>query len=191
MTIEELVHQTLPKNATALERAAAETLFERLDEIPMLINTIWTPSGCPIALLPFLAWAVSVDVWDDNWPEAVKRDVIAAAPMVHRKKGTLLAVETALSSLGIRSEITEWWQAVPEARRGTFAVTAFANTHLMPGSAILSEEVQLQALRQIQAAKPKSRAFTLQIGAGLAGQIAIATCASGAQFGRFTAVATN
>jgi P2-related tail formation protein len=34
----------------------------------------------------------SVDVWSSGWPVAVRRDVIVAAPAVHRQKGTRYAV---------------------------------------------------------------------------------------------------
>lgn len=164
MTTDELVRHLLPKNATRLERAAAATLLARLDDMPMLIDAIWTPAGCPTPLLRFLAFAVSVDVWDDDWPESVRRDVIAAAPQVHRKKGTVMAVEAALKALGIRADTEEWWQSEPVNPRGTFTVTAYANLHLVPGEAVLSAEVQAQVLRQIQAVKPKARAFTFRIG---------------------------
>lgn len=181
MNTDELARNLLPKNATKLERTAAALLLERVDRMPMLIDTLWTPQGCPVELLPFLAFAVSVDVWEETWPESVKREVIAAAPLVHRKKGTLAAVETALKALGIRAQTQEWWQSVPSARRGTFKVRAFANLHLLPGEPVLSEAIQFQILRQIQAAKPKSRAFELEIGAEFANAVQVTQAASLAQ----------
>ncbi|PIE13830.1 MAG: phage tail protein I [Rhodobacterales bacterium] len=184
MTVEELVRNLLPNNATDLERAAAETIFKRLDELPLLIDALWTPAGCPVDLLPYLAWALSVDVWDDRWPEQVKRDVIAAAPQVHRKKGTLCAVETALMAIGVRSKVSEWWETVPADRRGTFEVTAYANHQILPGNVVLSEEVQLQILRVIQSAKPKSRAFTFQVGAEFGSVLIAASAVAGANIQR-------
>ncbi len=184
MNSDDLARHLLPKNATKLERAAAAMLLERVGDIPTLIDAIWTPAGCPTPLLRFLAFAVSVDVWDEDWPESVKRDVIAAAPLVHRKKGTVMAIEAALKALGVRSRTTEWWQAVPSERRGTFTVRAYARTQLLPNEPILGANVQLQVLRQIQLVKPKSRSFSFQIGADFGAAVIVASGAAGSSFQR-------
>nr|WP_170294914.1 phage tail protein I [Roseospira navarrensis] len=68
----------LPPNATPLERAADTATGARVQAVdfaPML--GLWDPWRCPAALLPWLAWACSVDVWDDTWPVATQRRVIA------------------------------------------------------------------------------------------------------------------
>ena len=83
----------LPPNATPLERAL-EADGAQLGDIPVPIDTLWIPETCPAALLPWLAYSVSVDLWNPDWPESVKRQVIAAAFDVHRIKGTLGAVRT-------------------------------------------------------------------------------------------------
>lgn len=174
MTYAEMVKELLPKNATPLERCITEVMLERIDEMPMLIATLWDNETCPAELLPFLAWAVSVDVWDEAWEESVKRRVIGAAPKVHRMKASLQAVEAALSAMGIRAQIKEWWEEVPEARRATFTVTALANAHINRGGPILSDDVQAQILRQVYAVKPKARPVTLKIGAEFSGEVGVA-----------------
>ena len=99
----------LPPNATALERAL-EADGAQLGDIPVPIDTLWIPESCPAALLPWLAYSVSVDLWNPDWPESVKRQVIAAAFDVHRIKGTLGAVRRALEALDLDGvEITEWF----------------------------------------------------------------------------------
>jgi hypothetical protein len=50
--------------------------------------------------LPWLAWALSVDEWDETWTEAQKRETVAASYAVHSKKGTPYAVRHALEALG-------------------------------------------------------------------------------------------
>lgn len=88
----------LPKNATALERAFS-VAAGRFNP-PAVVPSLWNPATCPAAVLPFLAWALSVDEWDHGWPIEKKRAVIAAARAIHQKKGTPLAVRTSLAALG-------------------------------------------------------------------------------------------
>lgn len=89
----------LPPNASAFERAAAEALGAGLS--PALpIRDLWSPERCPAPLLPWLAWALSVDAWDAGWPEETQRRVIAESLGIHRVKGSRAAVERALAALG-------------------------------------------------------------------------------------------
>lgn len=74
------------------------------------VGALMNPSLCPAHLLGWLAWAFSVDEWDVEAPEEVKREVIRQSIEVHRRKGTVGAVKRALAATGVPSEITEWWQ---------------------------------------------------------------------------------
>ena len=67
-----------------------------------------------------LAAARSVDRWDENWPEATKRKVIANAPFVHRHKGTVGAIRRAVEPLGYLIRVLHWYQETPNAEPGTF-----------------------------------------------------------------------
>lgn len=60
----------LPPNATSLETALDGAGAVRIDAVQVPVGTIWRPEACPEELLPWLAWALSVDVWDESWPEA-------------------------------------------------------------------------------------------------------------------------
>ncbi len=42
----------------------------------------------PVDLLPYLAWALSVDRWDKDWPAERKIAVIQRSYWLHRRKGT-------------------------------------------------------------------------------------------------------
>jgi len=99
----------LPANATdperALERAAA-----RVGDVGVPIADMWNPDKCPLAWLPFLAWAFSVDTWDATWPESVQRKVVKMAIQVHRVKGTLGALEDALAALDLDAVVTQWFE---------------------------------------------------------------------------------
>lgn len=99
----------LPPNATAEEKAIASAL-SRLSDVPVPIRELWNPDSCSADLLPWLAWALSVDVWNAEWPEAKKRQVIKAAIVVHRHKGTPYAVEEAFRAINIRATVKDWFE---------------------------------------------------------------------------------
>lgn len=98
----------LPPNATPQERALSDSAA-RIDEVDFKTNTMWNPQTCPANLLPWLAWAFSVDEWNDNWSEQQKRDVIAASFEIHQTKGTIGSVKRAISSLGYSISVSEWF----------------------------------------------------------------------------------
>jgi len=81
----------LPENATDFERALSAP-SRRLMDVPVPVDLLKDPAQIPTALLPWLAWEFSIDVWDETWPEAVKRDVIARWFDLHRQKGTLKGI---------------------------------------------------------------------------------------------------
>lgn len=99
----------LPPNATPAERAF-EAALAGLCDLPVPVGDLWNPARCPAALLPWLAWALSVDDWDSTWSEERKRAVIAASVEVHRHKGTVGSVRRALRAAGWGdAEIHERW----------------------------------------------------------------------------------
>lgn len=99
----------MPPNATALELAIDETIAKEF-HFPIIIDTLLSPEKCPVEILPFLAWAMSVDDWSDDWPESTKRKVIAAAIFIHRYKGTRAAVVAALEALNLGVQYSEWYE---------------------------------------------------------------------------------
>jgi len=157
------VKSLLPANSTALERAI-EAAQARLADVPVPVDQLWDPWRCPAELLPWLAWAWSVDEWDPTWPEEVRRRVIAAAPEVHRRKGTRAAVERALRAIGVVADIVEWWQRQPAGVPGTFSVTAWVNEQLAPGSTVPTDKVQRQIDAIVRRTKPVSRDYDLLVG---------------------------
>ncbi|MGI2144450.1 phage tail protein I [Shewanella frigidimarina] len=113
----------LPPNASKLERDIEQVITSSLD-LPLSIADLWDPFRCPLSLLPWLAWAYSVDQWEDSWPVSVKRQVVNDAFEIHRYKGTPYAVQQALNSLGIKTNIIEWWEPNGSNVRGTMKVNA-------------------------------------------------------------------
>ncbi len=99
----------LPPNAQQVE-LDLEQLSGRMLGFGDPIAALWDASACPEHLLPYLAWAFSIEVWDSAWSEAFKRQVLVDAVQVHRAKGTVGSVRRALVSIGLQSEISEWFE---------------------------------------------------------------------------------
>lgn len=91
----------LPPNATPLERALAKACA--MPHSPEEIRKLWNHRTCPLHLLPWLAWAWSVDEWDTAWTEAQQRAMVGASIKLHKKKGTVWAVREALLRSGLES----------------------------------------------------------------------------------------
>jgi len=92
----------LPPNATPEERAlTAASARLGLPDTALLIDTLWSPWDCPETLLPWLAWALAVDVWDAGWDVETKRRVIAFSFALRRRAGTVWAVREALKASGL------------------------------------------------------------------------------------------
>lgn len=89
----------LPPNATQAERAL-EQATAGLGELPAPLRELWDPDTCPAHLLPWLAWALQVDVWDNGWSDDAQRAAIRGAITVHRRKGTPWAIKRALANAG-------------------------------------------------------------------------------------------
>ncbi|MCP1116940.1 phage tail P2-like protein [Robbsia andropogonis] len=112
----------LPPNATPTERRLAQTL-SAIDDIPTPLRELVKPASIPVSLLPWLAWQLGVDHWQDYWPEHVKRARVAAAIPIARKKGTAAAVRDAVAAFGAHVVLREWFELTPPGAPGTFEVT--------------------------------------------------------------------
>ncbi len=99
--------ELLPNNATEFELGMADAAA-RISAVPPNVRDVWNPNTCPEPLLPWLAWAFSVDTWDPNWSQEQKRETIRRAIEVQRIKGTIDAVRRALGAVDIQSRVLEW-----------------------------------------------------------------------------------
>jgi len=102
----------LPSNATPFERNLS-LMGQRIFDVPIIVKEVWSSSEAPVDVLPWLAWALSVDTWDSTWTEQQKRSVIAAAPANQKIKGTLGAIELQLAAVGIDVQVQEWFNQQP------------------------------------------------------------------------------
>lgn len=109
----------LPPSATITEVNLDEAL-SRIENIPTPARTIYNPTTAPSQILPWLAWANSVDNWDVTWSEEQKRAVIDASYDVHRYKGTIGSLKEALGALGYTVEVQEWFNQIPQGEPYTF-----------------------------------------------------------------------
>lgn len=138
----------LPSGSSGLEVAAAEACA-KIETLPVPLRRLWSAQDCPAELLPYLAWAWSVDRWDSGWSESTKRAVVAASEYVHRHKGTIGSIRRVVEPLGYLIRIIEWWKTgdVP----GTFRLDVGV---LDTG---ITEEMYNELERLIADARPCSR----------------------------------
>ena len=144
-------NRLLPVGSSPLEVAAAAACAE-LAAMPVPLRELWNPATCPVNLLPYLAWAFSVDHWDEGWTEETKRSVVSSAFFVHRHKGTIGAIRRVVEPLGYLIKLREWWET--NAEPGTFSLDIGV---LENG---ITEEMYLEMERMIADAKPVSRHLT-------------------------------
>lgn len=111
----------LPPNATALERAI-EASVARISDVPVPLRQLVDPDTCPADQLPFLAWALSIDIWDSDWPDAIKRARVRSAITIQRRKGTVASLRDVIASFGGAVAVREWWQLTPPGPPHTFAL---------------------------------------------------------------------
>lgn len=111
----------LPASAKEAERALSLAIA-RAGDVSVVIREVWNPDTCPLEILPWLAWAFSVDEWDANWSEIQKRETIKQSISVHKFKGTIGAVRDALRSLGYPVELQEWFRQTPQGDPYTFGL---------------------------------------------------------------------
>ena len=91
--LSQVIAKELQENARQIKN---NVIYARIDELPE-------------KLLDVLAYDLHIDWYDYDYPVQVKRDLIKTSVRVHKKLGTVYAVETALGALHPRSEIEEWF----------------------------------------------------------------------------------
>lgn len=138
----------LPVGSSALE-SAVEKVIAEISALPVALRQLCNPATCPAKFLPWLAWAFSVDRWDEQWPEVVKRQAISDAYFIHRHKGTINALRRVVEPFGYLIRVIEWWQTddIP----GTFRIDIGVQ------DSGITEETFLEIERLIADAKPLSR----------------------------------
>lgn len=142
------MNSLLPPGSSALERRLAQAC-SGISDLNVPLRELWNPWKCPAGFLPYLAWAFSVDSWDERWSEQEKRTVISESFWLHQRKGTIAAIRRVVEKMGYSFSIAEWWEVADPA--GTFRLEVDVND-IGITSRILDELTRL-----INDAKPVSR----------------------------------
>lgn len=138
----------LPPGSSTLERRLALTC-SGISDLQVPLRDLWNPATCPVRFLPYLAWAFSVDRWDESWAESTKRRVVQDAFYIHQYKGTISAVRRVVEPFGFLIRVLEWWQSGEQP--GTFRLDIGVQDQG------ITEETYLELERLISDAKPCSR----------------------------------
>lgn len=158
----------LPPNATPLERGI-EGAMARFADVPVPLRRLYDPDNCPVELLPYLAWALSIDTWSSDWPEAIKRARVRGAIAIQRRKGTARSVRDVVQSFGGAVALREWWQQDPPADPHTFSLLLNVNGRT---GALATAAFVDQVVEEVIRTKPVRSHFTfsqaINAGAGLA-----------------------
>ena len=145
----------LPPGSTPLEKAL-EQIAARLLDIDVRIRAVWSPDDCPIELLPWLAWGLSLDNWSTGWPESIKRERVRQAIAIARRKGTAASVRSVIASFGGAVAIREWWQSEPKGDPHTFSLVLNLDQPDAPATAAYVDQV----IAEVGRAKPVRSRFT-------------------------------
>ncbi|EOY6407030.1 phage tail protein I [Klebsiella pneumoniae] len=149
----------LPPGSSALERRLAQAC-SGISDLNVPLRDLWNPWKCPVKFLPYLAWAFSVDRWEETWSETEKRRAVSDAFWIHQRKGTVAAVRRVIETLGYSMTLQEWWEVADPA--GTFRLAIDLN------DIGINEQMIKELERIIGDAKPVSRhisQLTLSVGA--------------------------
>ncbi|HBZ4066337.1 TPA: phage tail protein I [Klebsiella pneumoniae] len=136
-------------NGSSLLEQRAAAACASISDLSVPLRDLWNPWRCPVKFLPYLAWAFSVDRWEETWSEKEKRQAVSDAFWIHQRKGTVAAVRRVIETLGYSMTLQEWWEVADPA--GTFRLEVDLNDIGITESMIKELE------RIIGDAKPVSR----------------------------------
>lgn len=95
-----MTRQTLlPPNHTAFEEAFDLT-GARIDDVAVEIPKLVRPREIPATHLAWLAWGLSVDLWEPEWSEEKHRSLAARALPMHARKGTQASIAEHIRIMG-------------------------------------------------------------------------------------------
>ncbi|MFD2178523.1 phage tail protein I [Veronia pacifica] len=169
----------LPDSSSEWEHRLDTAIGERLAEIDIPLKTLWDPGHCPLEALPFLAWALSVDHWDDKWSEVTQRRVVANSLNLHRIKGTRPAIERALDDLGLHAELEEWWQCQPQKAPYTFHIRTWVNDNRPASGPLLTPDLYRALKVAVINAKNAESDFSFDVGVRTDGGVTLANASQG------------
>lgn len=176
----------LPPASTALERALELLAQIRVDGIETPFRALWSPQDCPEELLPWLAWALSIDQWDAAWPLNIRRARVASAIAIQRRKGTRKSVTDVVNSFGGNVVIREWWEKTPPATPHTFSLTVSlgGQSDAVPGADFIEA-----VIAEVARTKPARSHFDFTVGLSARGRIGLRAMGRAATYARLPCLA--
>lgn len=174
----------LPPNATPLEKGFEQAVST--PALPVPLRDLWNPDTCPLDLLPWLAWSLTIPDWSSDWSEPVKRARIRTAIEIHRTKGTLASIKSIVAALGGSISIQEWWQQDPPADPHTFTMVLTASQN---GQSASTDYLQA-LIDEVSRTKPVRSHFEFTIGAHVEGQVGLPAALRTATLARLEMVST-
>lgn len=168
----------LPPTATAAEKAI-EAATARISDIATPLRDLMNPDTCPVDLIPWLAWALSIDSWRSEWPEFIKRARIRSALEIQRRKGTAASVREVVQAFGGAVAITEWWQTDPPGDPHTFELQV---TLAGSGGAEASAQFVDDVIAEVTRTKPARSHFTFTQGLSAVGNVGVVAAARAAVY---------
>ena len=150
----------LPPNASPLERAL-EAVTARISAVALPTHQLIDPDRFPEALLPWMAWALSLDTWNPQWPLDVKRGQLRHAITIQRSKGTVGCINQLVELFGGHVSVREWWQNEPPGQPHTFEmVLSVSDQNTDTATAHYVDDV----IAAVRRAKPVRSHFTFTQG---------------------------
>ena len=143
------MNNSLMATGSSLLEQRAAAACASISDLSVPLRDLWNPWKCPVKFLPYLAWAFSVDRWEETWTETEKRQAVSDAFWIHQRKGTVAAVRRVIETQGYSMTLQEWWKVADPA--GTFRLEIDLNDIGITESMIKELE------RIIGDAKPVSR----------------------------------
>jgi phage tail P2-like protein len=135
--------QVLYAASSGLEKAMIDADAPRLTGIDAeLIVDTWDPYNCPLPLLPYLAWAMGVTFWNDQWSEETKRAWIASQWQFKALRGTDAGIAMAVDFAG--RDVSPYGYHVRDF------VTAPQGQYPSPGISHDDQEAWLATLPQVR-----------------------------------------
>ena len=133
-----MARQTLlPPNHTPFEEAFDLT-GAQIDELPVDLRKLVRPWEVPSSHLPWLAWGLSVDLWEPDWSEEKHRALAARALTMHARKGTQASLAEHIRIMGadprrfiVPPAKTFLMEALTEAERDAF-LSRFPQLRIYP-----------------------------------------------------------
>ncbi|MGN5909729.1 phage tail protein I [Klebsiella quasipneumoniae] len=112
------MNNSLMATGSSLLEQRAAAACASISDLSVPLRDLWNPWKCPAGFLPYLAWAFSVDSWDESWSDQEKRTAVSESFWLHQRKGTIAAIRHIVEKMGYSMSIEEWWDVADPA--GTF-----------------------------------------------------------------------